>query len=128
MVIIIVIIGSVLQGLGAEMPGMEEDISGTPFIFILGAFTVALAIVGTLIGVLIVSAIHMLIAKIALLTISFKQLFSMNIYIAIITALGIHINGIVAAVIGRSEERRVGKEGRARRARCRERKQRKDRE
>ena|SRR5699024_1634714 len=100
MVIIIVIIGSVLQGLGAEMPGMEEDISGTPFIFILGAFTVALAIVGTLIGVLIVSAIHMLIAKIALLTISFKQLFSMNIYIAIITALGIHINGIVAAVIG----------------------------
>ncbi|HLR53831.1 MAG TPA: YIP1 family protein [Pseudogracilibacillus sp.] len=99
-VIIMVIIGSVLQGLSAEMPGIEEDVSNTPFMVILGAFTVALTIVGTLIGVLIVSAIHMLIAKIALSTVSFKQLFSMNTYIAIITALGILINGIVAAVIG----------------------------
>src|SRR5699024_8295369 len=100
MVIIIVIIGSVLQGLGAEMPGMEEDISGSPFIFILGAFTVALAIVGTLIGGLIVSAIHMLIAKIALSTVSFKQLFSMITHIAILPALGILIAAIVEAVIG----------------------------
>src|SRR5699024_11740747 len=76
--IIMVIIGSVLQGLSAEMPGIEEDVSNTPFMVILGAFTVALTIVGTLIGVLIVSAIHMLIAKIALSTVSFKQLFSMN--------------------------------------------------
>src|SRR5699024_810576 len=99
-VIVMVIIGSVLQGLSAEMPGIEEDVSNTPFMVILGAFTVALTIVGTLIGVLIVSAIHMLIAKIALSTVSFKQLFSMNTYIAIITAVGILIIGIVAAVIG----------------------------
>src|SRR5699024_11337675 len=79
-VIIMVFIGSVLQGLSAEMPGIEEDVSNTTFMVILGAFTVALTIVGTLIGVLIVSAIHMLFAKLVLSSISFKQLFSMNTF------------------------------------------------
>src|SRR5699024_7390988 len=106
-IIVMVSIGSVLQGLSAEMPGIEEDVSNTPFMVILGAVAVALAIAGTLIGVLIVSAIHMLIAKIALSTVSFKQLFSMNTYIAIITALGILINGIVAAVFGTENQEAI---------------------
>ena len=44
-------------------------------------------------GVLISSAIYLLIAKIARSQVSFKQLFSMNTYIMMISALSMIING-----------------------------------
>src|SRR5699024_2174437 len=81
-----------------DMPGIEEDVSNTPSMVILGARTGALTIVGTLIGVLLVSAIHMLIARIALSTLSSKRSGSLNSCTALITALGVRINSSAAAV------------------------------
>lgn len=94
-VVILTVVGSTLQGMGLETPGLEEG--GAAFLVIGEVFG---GIIGVLLGVLIMSAIHMLIAKIALSDVSFKQLFSMNTYLGIITALGALLNGIVAIILG----------------------------
>jgi len=51
-------------------------------------------------GALISSAIQLLIAKIAKADVSFRQLFSMNTHIGIVSAIGLLLNMAVAAAIG----------------------------
>lgn len=57
-------------------------------------------IFGTLFNVLIPSVIFIFIAKIAQSDVSFRQLFSMNTYIMIISALGSIVSGLYFALFG----------------------------
>ena len=100
-VIVLFVIGMYLTSLG-PIPGLEgipeEELAtfkliGTISMIVMGVLT---PIIGALIGTLI----YFLIAKIARSEVSFKQLFSMNIYIMIISALSIVINGIGIALLG----------------------------
>ncbi|HLQ96589.1 MAG TPA: Yip1 family protein [Pseudogracilibacillus sp.] len=99
-VVITMALGTALQGLGEETPELEGAGSTTFIIVILAVVTVILAIIITMLGILIMSAIHMLVAKIATSPVSFKQLFSMNTYVFVISALGLLVNGIAASIIG----------------------------
>lgn len=85
---------------GSELPEDQAEI-------ILVVTKVIFAITGIfapIITILISSAIHLIIAKIANSSVSFKQLFSMNTYIMIIGAVGLIINMAVRYVIGGSSE------------------------
>jgi hypothetical protein len=72
------------------------------------AFTkVTVAITGIItpiIGVLISSAIHLIITKIASSPVTFKQLFSMNTYIMVIGAAGVILNTAIRYAIGGNPE------------------------
>ncbi|WP_312471205.1 Yip1 family protein [Neobacillus sp.] len=61
-----------------------------------------MGIFSPIIGILISSAIQLVIAKIANSPVSFKQLFSMNTYIMIIGAIGLILNMAVSYAIGGS--------------------------
>src|SRR5699024_12737771 len=98
-VVIIMALGTALQGLGEEAAELEGAGSTTFIIVILAVVTVILAIIITMLGILIMSAIHMLVAKIATSPVSFKQLFSMNTYVFVISALVLLLNGIVVVII-----------------------------
>ncbi|CAH2713437.1 Membrane protein YknW [Neobacillus rhizosphaerae] len=63
-----------------------------------------MGIFSPIIGILISSAIQLVIAKIANSPVSFKQLFSMNTYIMIIGAVGLILNMAVSYAIGGSPE------------------------
>lgn len=104
-VVILTAIGGLLSAMGAEMPDLKGVEGGTAAGVgaIMIVSTVLTSLVALLLGVLVISAIHMIIAKIALSAVSFKQLFSMNTYLGMITALGAVLNGIVAAIIGGGE-------------------------
>ncbi len=105
-VLILSMIGGWLMALGAEVPEIEgleaETQAGVT------TFTKAMILVGSVVGllfaILIYSAIYMLIAKIAQSEVTFKQLFSMNTYIMVISALSVLLNGIIIAVIGGDPE------------------------
>lgn len=107
-VTLLTVIGVYLSSLGTleGIPGMEEipaeelaelealsSIFGTITMVITGLFT-------PIIGILISTLIYLLIAKIARSEVSFKQLFSMNTYIMIVSALGTVINGAGVALLG----------------------------
>lgn len=81
----------------------EEDVTSVIDTTLLLA-TVSGSVIGRLLGVFIISYIHMLISVIAPSTVTFRQLFSMNTYILTISALGLIVNGIVVAVIGGDPE------------------------
>lgn len=64
---------------------------------------ITLVIVGLLSPIFIVlisTVIHIIVAKISQSTVSFKQLFSMNTYIFMISALSFIVNGLVTLAIG----------------------------
>lgn len=105
---ILYVIGMVLMSASMDVStliegGVPEDQAE----LILGITKVSIAVVGIftpIIGVLISSAIQLLIAKIASSTVSFKQLFSMNTYIMIIGAVGLLLNMAVRFAIGGNPE------------------------
>src|SRR5699024_12540995 len=99
-VVIIMALGTALQGLGEEAAELEGAGSTTFIIVILAVVTVILAIIITMLGILIMSAIHMLVARIATSPVSFKQLFSMNTYVFVISTLVLLVNGIAASIVG----------------------------
>ncbi|WP_240377052.1 Yip1 family protein [Bacillus piscicola] len=102
LVMVVSAISTWLIAMGVETPEIEGIPADEAAAF--NAFGQAMALIGGLIGplfsVLIASAIYMLIAKIAQSQVSFKQLFSMHTYIAVIGALGSLLNGIIIAVVG----------------------------
>lgn len=109
------IIISILYVIGMGLMAASMDVStlveqGIPedqAELILGFTKVTIAVMGIftpIIGVLISSAIQLLIAKIASSDVSFKQLFSMNTYIMIIGAVGLLINMAVRMTIGGNPE------------------------
>lgn len=86
--------------IGAGIPEDQAEV-------ILVVTKVTMAVMGIfspIIGILISSAIQLVIAKIANSAVSFKQLFSMNTYILIIGAVGLILNMAVRYVIGGSSE------------------------
>lgn len=85
-----------LAGMSEEEIMMVTMVSQIGFI-IVGIFT-------PVIGILIVSVGHIIIAKIVRSEVSFKQLFSMNTYIFIIGTLSVLLNGLVFMFIGGDPE------------------------
>ena len=103
-VTVLFVIGMYLTSLGDPMviEGMpeipEEELAAvsmftTITMIITGLFT-------PIFGVLISTVIYLIIAKIARSEVSFKQLFSMNTYIMMISALSMILNGIGVALLG----------------------------
>lgn len=85
-----------LEGIPAEELQMIETISKITFI-VIGIISPAFAI-------LISTVIYLVVAKIAHKEVGFKQLFSMNTYIYIISVLSMIINGIAFMVVGNASE------------------------
>ena len=86
---------------------IEQGIPEDQVDLVLGITKVTVAITGVLtpiIGVLISSTIHLIITKIASSPVTFKQLFSMNTYIAVIGAAGIILNTAIRYAIGGNPE------------------------
>jgi hypothetical protein len=109
------IIVSILYAIGMTLMALSMDAStlldqGVPedqVDLILGITKVTVAITGILtpiIGVLISSAIHLIITKIASSPATFKQLFSMNTYIMVIGAAGVILNTGIRYAIGGNPE------------------------
>jgi hypothetical protein len=109
------LIVSILYAIGMTLMALSMDASifieqGIPedqVDLVLGVTKVTVAITGILtpiIGVLIGSAIHLIITKIASSPVTFKQLFSMNSYIAVIGAAGIILNTGIRYAIGGNPE------------------------
>lgn len=96
-VTILTIIGTWLMSLGIEIPEMEElpgmEVFAQITMIITGLFI-------PIFTVLISSFIYWIVIKIARSEATFKQLFSMNTYIMIISALSIIVNGALMAVFG----------------------------
>ena len=85
---------------GEEFPEDQAEL-------ILGIAKVTIVITGIItpiIAVLISSAIHLIITKIASSPATFKQLFSMNTHIMIIGAVGLLLNAVIRYAIGGNPE------------------------
>ena len=106
---------SILYAIGMTLMALSMDAStlidqGVPedqVNLVLGITKITVAITGILtpiIGVLISSAIHLIITKIANSPATFKQLFSMNTYIMVIGAAGVILNTGIRYAIGGNPE------------------------
>ncbi|MEH7013866.1 Yip1 family protein [Neobacillus niacini] len=109
------LIVSVLYAVGMTLMALSMDAStligqGIPddqVDLVLGITKVTVAVTGILtpiIGVLISSAIQLIITKIASSPVTFKQLFSMNTYIMVIGAAGVILNTAIRYAIGGNPE------------------------
>lgn len=96
-IIILFIIGAWLTSLSVDIE-IDEALQGF-FEVIFTIFIIIGGIIGPLFGTLITSVIHLLIAKMVQSSVSFRQLFSMNTYIMIISVLSMIVNGIILTVI-----------------------------
>jgi hypothetical protein len=100
-VTLLFVIGMYLTSLG--MPMEIEGISEEQLAQISMFSTITMIVTGVItpiFGVLISTVIYLIIAKIARSEVSFKQLFSMNTYIMMISALSMILNGIGVALLG----------------------------
>lgn len=98
---IIFTIAVLLRLFGSELN--FSDVSADEAMFITGftaVFTLVIGIISPLIGCLLSSLIYFIISKFTSSNVSFKQLFSMNMYIMFISAIGMVINGIGALLAG----------------------------
>lgn len=96
-IIVLFIIGAWLTSLSVEIE-IDEEFQGV-FEVLLTIFIIIGGIIGPLFGTLVSSVIHLLIAKIVQSQVSFRQLFSMNTYIMIISVISMIVNGIILRVI-----------------------------
>jgi Yip1 domain len=102
-VTVLFVIGMWLTSLGTGITTGLEGIPEEEMAAISMVGTVSMIVIGIIspiFGTLISAAIYLLIAKIARSEVSFKQLFSMNTYIMLISALSLIINGIGIALLG----------------------------
>lgn len=88
----------ILAGEPADVVTMMVTMFSQIGFVIVGVFT-------PVIGILIGSFVHFIIAKIVRSEATFKQLFSMNTYIFIISAISMIVNGIVFMMIGGDPEK-----------------------
>jgi hypothetical protein len=99
---ILFIIGTWLQSLGieiVEMGGLTAE-EAALVDTVTNVTIVLTAAIAPIIIILVASVIHLLIVKMARSKATFKQLFSMNIYIMFINAVGVVLNGILFALFG----------------------------
>lgn len=110
--LIVILVLSLINGIMGTFFAEEALINefndfGEQELLILLLFTKVLAVIGSLIapiiGLLIKTVVLLIIAKIIQSTVSFKQLFSMNIYIGVIGAIGVLINTSVVLVSGTND-------------------------
>ncbi|MED3623157.1 YIP1 family protein [Bacillus thermocopriae] len=104
------LIVSILYGIGSTLMALSMDVGtlidqGVPedqAEFLLGFTKITTSITGfftPIIGVLISSAIYLLVAKIAGASVTFKQLFSMNTFIMVISGIGLVLNMAIIYLI-----------------------------
>lgn len=86
-----------VQGLTEGEIVIVEAIAKITFVFA--------GILGPILGVLVSSAVYLLVAKIVESSVTFRQLFSLNTYIMIITAVGSLINGIIFTIVGGNQDK-----------------------
>ncbi len=99
MIILVFSIGMIIvtTNTGSENEGLPEELA--PFLVIGSIIAgVIVPIVTAFIGTLV----YLLIARLARSNVSFRQLFSMNVYLLILTALGMIVNGIGMVITGSS--------------------------
>lgn len=98
--IVLTLIGIYLSLLHVDLSAIltdELDLEGLSNHFHRVNFTIG-GTIGAVISLLFISVIHLLVAKIASLKVTFRKLFSMNIYIFFISAIGTLLNGVIAAL------------------------------
>ena len=98
-IIVLYILGSYLTSINVDTAtmnefGIDEQFAGVFKLFALIGMIIG-GIVIPLLSVLVTSFIFWLVAKIVQSDVSFRQLFSMNTYIMIISAIGLILNGII---------------------------------
>lgn len=95
-IIILFIIGLWLNSLSVaiEVDEKYQEI----FAIIVTMFVIIGGIIAPLFGTLVTSVIHLLIAKIVQLEVSFRQLFSMNTYLMIISVLSLIVNSVILEI------------------------------
>lgn len=102
------VVGMTLMALSMDASILiEQGVPEDQVDLVLGITKVTVVVFGILtpiIGVLISSTIHLIITKIASSPVTFKQLFSMNTYIAVIGAAGIILNTAIRYAIGGNPE------------------------
>jgi hypothetical protein len=105
---ILYVIGMIFMALSLDASTLiDQGIPENQVDLVLGITKVTVAVTGVItpiLGVLISSAIHLAIARIANSTVTFKQLFSMNTYIMIIGATGLILNTAIRYAIGGNSE------------------------
>lgn len=101
-VTIISVIGMLLTSLGVELPNLNDLTAEEIAIgkVIAGVGVLILGLVSTVVSILFSTVLYLLIARINKSSVTFKQLFSMNTYITLITALSMLVNGIIIALLG----------------------------
>lgn len=101
-VTILTVIGTWLMSLGIEIPAeVEELVEEVPGLEVISQVGMIIGgIITPILGVLITSFIYWIIIKIARSEATFKQLFSMNTYIMLISAFSALVNGALLAFIG----------------------------
>jgi hypothetical protein len=105
---IIYSVGTTLMALSMDTTilinqGIPED-QAELFLGITKVVAVVTGIISPIIGILISSAIYLLIAKIPGSTVTFKQMFSMNTYLMFIGAIGLLLNMAIRYGIGGNPE------------------------
>lgn len=101
-VTIILIVGLWLTTIGIEIPEFE-DLSEEEVLVgkIVGVISLAiLGIINTVISILFSTVLYLLVAKVNRSQVTFKQLFSMNTYIMLITSISITVNEFIAFLLG----------------------------
>ena len=89
----------------SELIGDEVPSEQVEFVKIFTLVTmIIIGVFSPIVSVLITSAVLLAVTKIANSEVSFKQLFSMNTYIYLITALGLFFNGLIRLLIGGNAE------------------------
>ncbi|WP_368654079.1 Yip1 family protein [Ornithinibacillus sp. 4-3] len=102
-IIVLTIIGTWLSASNVVIPELQDVEIDQEMAALIDAFTKIGATIGgvimPLLTTLISTVIYFLVAKIAQSSVSFKQLFSMNTFILLITAIGLIVNGFIYMLI-----------------------------
>lgn len=102
-IIVLTIIGTWLSASNVIIPELQDVEINQEMAALIDTFTKIGATIGgvimPLLTTLISTVIYFLVAKIAQSNVSFKQLFSMNTFILLITAIGLIVNGFIYMLI-----------------------------
>ncbi|WP_158591835.1 Yip1 family protein [Oceanobacillus halophilus] len=102
---VLFIVGTLITILGTDLgiEGFSEDEMAI-FAGFAVVISIIVGVISPILGTLIISFIYWLIAKLARSEVSFKQLFSMNTYLMILSVLSLIINGTGIALLGGNPE------------------------
>lgn len=87
-----------------ELEGLTKE-EEAAFIFLAKVTYVSIGILGPVAGILMSTIVYFLVGRIVESDVTFKQVFSMNTYIALIVAAGVLFNGLLASLFNDDSER-----------------------